>query len=156
MAAPSCASHLLSCQIFTAVIRIVRIWPIRAAYPFPAIAGHVEYTIGAGSLGKAADSAKVVPSGVEMSAGSIGALMTPRIFPAIRSSCRLLPLCFRGQALAEPSAVGRRSEPRGFDNRTICVAVVGYPVTIAPVNARIVVVDIVIFFSTCSCRTDRV
>src|SRR3972149_2854952 len=65
MPASPCAPDLLASQVFPPIFRIIGIWKISAADPFPAVAGHVENPVGTGAFGKAVHRPKIVPPGAE-------------------------------------------------------------------------------------------
>src|SRR4030095_4755742 len=146
LAASSCAAHLLPCQVFAAVGRVVRIRQIRAAHPLPTVASHVQDSVGARALGKTADVAKIIPARVEMSASSVRQLIAPGILARVGAARGFLPFRFGRQALSEPSAIRQRTEPRRFHDRSILMTGVGAPLTVAAMHASIVILYIVIFF----------
>src|SRR5580765_409643 len=156
LAASPCAAHLLSCQVFAAVGRAVRIRQIRAAHPFPTVAGHVQDSVWARALRKNADVAKIIPACVEMSASSVRRLITPGILARIGAARGFLPFRFSRQALSEPSAIRQRTEPRRFHDRAILVTGVGAPLAVTAMHPGIVILYIVIFFPARALSSDAV
>jgi hypothetical protein len=76
---------------------------------------------------------------------TIGRLVAPRIFPPVGAARRFFPFRFRGQAFTYPPAVCNGTVPRCFDDGDILEAAIGRPFAVAPMNMRVVVVDVEIF-----------
>ena len=89
-----------------------------------------------------------------MSARVIRRLVAPWILASIGAACRLLPLRFAGQPLARPAAERNGAVPRSLDHRIVLEAGIRRPLSVAPMHAGVVVVDVEIFFPLRPHRSD--
>ena len=156
MPAPSGAAYLLGAQIFAPVPRPVGIGTIGAAHPLPAVAGHIERAVGTRSVGQVADRAEIIPTGSEVGSRPIRRFIPPGIAAPVRSACRFFPLRFRRQAFTEPGTVRERAAPGRLHHGMILMAGMRPPFTVAPVNARVAVVDVEVIFAARAARADSI